>query len=132
MSALETQVGGDHYKKMPIQPMEYSMANKLDACQHTIVKYVTRFREKGGIQDLEKARHVIDMLIEFESKREPVAANDNGDWIEWNDTGNPPEGKLFDVRLRNGQVLTDQETTPMSWAHCWGMADIMAYRIAKG
>jgi hypothetical protein len=69
MSALETQVGGDHYKSMPIQPMEYSMANGLDACQHTIVKYVTRFRQKGGVQDLEKARHVIDMLIEFEHKK---------------------------------------------------------------
>lgn len=67
-SAFDTQVGGDHYKTMPIQPMEFSMANGLDACQHTIVKYVTRFREKGGVQDLEKAKHVIDMLIEFEQR----------------------------------------------------------------
>lgn len=67
-SALDTQVGGDHYKKLKIQPMEYSMANGLDACQHTIVKYVTRFRDKGGVADLEKARHCIDMLIEFEGK----------------------------------------------------------------
>ena len=66
MSALDTQIGGNHYKTMPIQPMEFSMANGLDACQHTIVKYVTRFREKGGVLDLEKAKHVIDMLIEFE------------------------------------------------------------------
>lgn len=73
MSALDTQIGGDHYKSMPIQPMEYSMANKLDACQHTAIKYITRFREKGGIQDLEKAKHVIDMLIEFEQKGAPQA-----------------------------------------------------------
>ena len=66
MSALDTQIGGSHYKDMAIQPMEFSMANNLDACQHTIIKYVTRFREKGGVQDLEKAKHVIDMLIEFE------------------------------------------------------------------
>lgn len=66
MSALDTQVGGGHYKDMKIQPMEYSMANKLDACQHTAIKYISRFRQKGGIQDLEKAKHVIDMLIEFE------------------------------------------------------------------
>jgi len=66
MSALDTQVDGDHYKKLAIQPMKYSMNNKLDACQHTIIKYVTRFRDKGGIKDLEKARHVLDMLIEFE------------------------------------------------------------------
>jgi hypothetical protein len=67
-SALDIQVGGDHYKKLAIQPMEYSMANKLDACQHTIIKYVTRFRDKGGIADLDKAKHVIDMLIEFEGR----------------------------------------------------------------
>jgi len=68
-SALDVQVGGDHYKKLKIQPMEYSMANGLDACQHTVVKYVTRFRDKGGIADLEKAKHTIDLLIQFEEKR---------------------------------------------------------------
>jgi hypothetical protein len=65
---LDTQIGGDHYKKLKIQPMEYSMANKLDACQHTAIKYITRFRDKGGIADLEKARHCVDMLIEFERR----------------------------------------------------------------
>jgi hypothetical protein len=66
LRAIDTQVGGDHYKKMKIQPMEFSMANKLDACQHTVIKYVTRFRDKGGRADLEKAKHVLDMLIELE------------------------------------------------------------------
>ena len=68
MSALDTQIGGGHYKGMAIQPMEYSMKNGLDACQHTAIKYISRFRNKGGIQDLEKAKHCIDMLIEFEKK----------------------------------------------------------------
>lgn len=54
--------------------MEYSMANNLDACQHTAIKYITRFRDKGGVADLEKAKHVIDMLIEFERKRVALAA----------------------------------------------------------
>lgn len=66
MNALETQIDGNHYTKLKIQPMEYSMANGLDACQHTIIKYVTRFRDKNGRVDLEKAKHVIDMLIEIE------------------------------------------------------------------
>lgn len=71
---LDTQVGGRHYKDYAIQPIEYSMANKLDACQHSVVKYVTRFRDKGApIKDLEKARHFIDMLIAFETaKQSPV------------------------------------------------------------
>jgi len=62
--ALATQVDGDHYIKQAIQPFEYSMANKLDPMQHTIIKYVTRFRDKGGRKDLEKAKHTIDLLIE--------------------------------------------------------------------
>lgn len=61
-----TQVGGDHYLNLAIQPMRYSMVNKLDPAQHTAIKYITRFRDKGGIQDLEKAKHCIDLLIEFE------------------------------------------------------------------
>ena len=66
MSAFDTQVGGDHYSKMKIQPFQYSMENGLDPMQHTIIKYVTRFRDKNGLADLQKARHVIDLLIEFE------------------------------------------------------------------
>ena len=65
-SQLSTQVGGNHYTKLAIQPMRYSMENRLDALQHTVIKYVTRFRDKNGIEDLEKAKHCIDMLIEFE------------------------------------------------------------------
>lgn len=67
--ALDTQVGGGHYKNMVIQPMEYSMKNGLDACQHTAIKYISRFRDKGGIEDLRKAKHVIGMLIQFEEEK---------------------------------------------------------------
>lgn len=68
-SAMDVQIGGGHYKDMAIQPMEYSMKNGLDACQHTAIKYISRFRDKGGIEDLKKAKHVIDMLIEFEEAK---------------------------------------------------------------
>ena len=64
-----TQVGGDHYRKLPIQPFRYSMENGLDPMQHTIVKYVTRFRDKGWIADLEKAKQTIDLLIEWEKEK---------------------------------------------------------------
>ncbi len=66
-SPLDTQVGGKHYTDMKIQPIEYSMANDLDACQHTIIKYVSRFRNKGGVEDLRKARQTLDLLIHFET-----------------------------------------------------------------
>lgn len=74
MEAKYTQVGGNHYTSMGIQPMEYSMANGLGAAEHTIVKYVSRWRKKGGIQDLEKAAHTLQLLIEFEKKQ----GNKNG------------------------------------------------------
>ena len=69
VKATDTQVGGNHYTKLAIQPMQYSMKNGLDALQHTVIKYVTRFRDKNGIEDLEKAKHCIDMLIEFERNK---------------------------------------------------------------
>lgn len=69
MSAFSKQVGGGHYTKMKIQPFQYSMANGLDPMQHTIIKYVTRFRDKNGIEDLEKAKHTIDLLIEHELQK---------------------------------------------------------------
>lgn len=55
-----------HYAKLPIQPMQYSMKNGLDPMQHTVIKYVTRFRDKGGMRDLLAARKTLDMLIEYE------------------------------------------------------------------
>lgn len=67
-SALETQVGGAHYKKLKIQPVEYIMANNIPYMEGNVVKYVTRWRDKAGVQDLEKAKHYIEMLIEQEKK----------------------------------------------------------------
>jgi hypothetical protein len=55
-----------HYTKLKIQPMIYSMENKLDPMQATIIKYVTRFRDKGGKRDLLAALKTLDMLIEYE------------------------------------------------------------------
>lgn len=69
-SVWDTQVGGNHYTKMKIQPFQFSMANKLDPMQHTIIKYVTRFRDKNGIQDLEKAKQTIDLLIAHEKEQQ--------------------------------------------------------------
>ena len=63
---LSTQVGGNHYTKMAIQPVEYILANGIGFCEGNVIKYVSRWKAKGGIEDLKKARHFIDMLIEHE------------------------------------------------------------------
>jgi hypothetical protein len=66
--ALELQVGGDHYKSMKIQPMEYILANNLGWAEGNVIKYVTRHRSKGGKQDLEKAIHMLQLIIDLEYK----------------------------------------------------------------
>lgn len=70
MSALDIQVAGSHYKTLKIQPVEYVHANSLGYFEGNVVKYVTRWRNKGGIADLEKAKHYIELLIELETKHE--------------------------------------------------------------
>ena len=66
MSSLNIQVGGNHYKEMPIQPIEYIMKNNIGFMEGNAIKYISRWRSKGGVEDLKKARHYLDMLIEFE------------------------------------------------------------------
>lgn len=66
-SALDVQEGGDHYKRMKIQPIEYITANELGFIEGSVVKYVSRWKNKNGIQDLKKARHFLDILIEQQS-----------------------------------------------------------------
>ncbi len=69
-SALEKQIGGGHYRIHNIQPIEYIHANDLSFIEGCVVKYITRWREKNGIQDLEKVKHYVDLLIELEGRKE--------------------------------------------------------------
>ncbi len=69
---LKVQVGGNHYKSLKIQPVEYIMANNIGYMEGSVVKYVTRWKDKGGLDDLRKARHFLDMLIDAEIKKLPV------------------------------------------------------------
>ena len=69
MTALDIQVGGDHYKNLAIHPAEYIHANNIGFFEGNVIKYVSRWRQKNGIADLEKAAHYIDLLIELESKK---------------------------------------------------------------
>jgi len=64
--ALDLQVGGSHYKDMAIQPVEYIHANGIGYFEGCVIKYVSRWRNKNGVEDLHKARHFLDLLIEFE------------------------------------------------------------------
>ena len=66
MAANDIQHGGDHYKTKAIQPWDFIISNNIGFLEGNAIKYLCRCRDKGGIQDLEKARHYIDKLIEVE------------------------------------------------------------------
>lgn len=66
MTPAATQVGGTHYTDMAIQPVNYIHRNGLGYCEGAVIKYVSRHRVEGGREDLEKARHFIDLLIALE------------------------------------------------------------------
>lgn len=65
-NTFKQQTGGTHYQNLAITPIEYAIKNKLDACQFSVVKYITRFRDKNGLEDLKKAKDFIDMIINTE------------------------------------------------------------------
>ena len=79
MSAYKKQIGGKHYIKYKIQPSKFVVENKLLYPEGCVIKYVIRHQDKGGKQDLEKAKHMIDMIIErdYEEEKEKQET-----WIE--------------------------------------------------
>ena len=62
--AINEQIGGTHYRDKAIQPIEYILANDLGFCEGNIIKYVSRYKDKNGIEDLKKAKHYLEFLIE--------------------------------------------------------------------
>ena len=78
MGANEEQVGGRHYIEKAIQPWDYIIANQMGYLEGNIIKYVSRYKEKNGVEDLIKAAHYLDKLIEVtrrENERVSKAAN---------------------------------------------------------
>ena len=74
--ALDVQVSGNHYKDLAIQPVEYIHANGIGYFEGNVIKYVSRWRNKNGIKDLEKAKHYIDLLIELEGEHNDKSNSD--------------------------------------------------------
>jgi hypothetical protein len=70
---LDVQVDGSHYKALKIQPVEYIHANNIGYCEGSVIKYVSRWKDKGGISDLQKAKHFIDILIQLEEAKHAVS-----------------------------------------------------------
>ena len=64
MTANDDQVGGRHYIEKPFQPWDYIVGNKMGYLEGNIIKYISRYKEKNGLEDLIKASHYLDKLIE--------------------------------------------------------------------
>lgn len=65
-TSLECQVGGDHYKNLAIQPVEYCFRNNIPAIESSIIRYATRHRDKNKAQDVEKIIHYAKILLQLE------------------------------------------------------------------
>lgn len=81
MKTLETQIGGSHYEDMKIQPIEFILENNLSFLEGNILKYICRYKSKNGLQDLLKARHYLDILIEHEQRRIESGDSEEGSGI---------------------------------------------------
>jgi len=82
MSAFDKQIAGNHYKNFVIQPTEFIHKNGIGFVEGSVIKYVCRYKNKNGIEDLKKAIHYLELMIEMESdpiKDEPI---DNDGWIK--------------------------------------------------
>lgn len=77
MGAMSKQIGGDHYKNMVIQPVEFIMKNRLNFLQGLAIKYLVRYKEKSGVEDLDKVIHCVEMLKEMDYPQEILDARGN-------------------------------------------------------
>ena len=71
MEAIKHQIGGNHYTTMSIQPAEFILANGIGKYEGDVIQYVTRWRSKGGIDDLKKAQQSIQIIIDYHQATVP-------------------------------------------------------------
>ena len=130
LPALQRQEGGQHYKDRAIQPIEYIHANSLGFIEGSIVKYITRWRDKGGQGDLLKIKHYVDLLIELEGKQEvnPATVVDDG-WLTWYGGDNPVGGARVKILHRQGTTDGPNPAYFYTWINTGKDTDIVAYRV---
>lgn len=64
--AMQKQVGGNHYKDLAIQPAQYCQMNRLNSLESAVIKYATRHQDKNGAEDINKAIHCLELILEME------------------------------------------------------------------
>lgn len=96
-SALDEQVGGDHYRKLVVQPVEFISAINANFFQGNVIKYVTRYKDKNGEQDLLKAKHYIDFIKQFTPKTFTPDTKEAADYLDRFIKENELSGKVKDI-----------------------------------
>ena len=129
MEANETQIAGQHYRAS-IQTWDYILAHDLGFLEGNVIKYVTRYRKKDGIQDLLKARHYLDKLIEVENER-LRRASDPDDQDQQAVTGSPAKSEdrhgariVDDVAYREQVVAALRRRAKEGYGQPQGIGDI--------
>ena len=111
MSAYDKQVGGSHYKKMKIQPSRFVIENELLFPEGSVIKYICRHRFKNGKEDLEKAVHFIEMIIERDYPTIPMTEEE-----EYRNAGITKEEAERTYPPKNSWGMIKQpETTQKEW-----------------
>jgi len=132
MSANDTQISGNHYKGKPLQVWDFVAANNLGYFEGNIVKYVSRWKDKGGVDDLRKAKHYIEKLIELETQVKDESKTIHG-FIPWTGGDQPVDDDVMvEILCRSGEKRTSA-TNDFYWGHSLGPEpfDIIGYRVIK-
>ena len=111
MSAYKKQIGGSHYKNMIIQPSKFINDNKLLFAEGNAIKYICRHKQKGERQDLEKAKHYIDMILERDYPLIPMTEEE-----EYRNAGITKEQAEQTYPLENSWgMIKPSETSQADW-----------------
>jgi hypothetical protein len=131
MSANDTQISGNHYKGKPLQVWDFVAANNLGYFEGNIVKYVSRWKDKGGVDDLRKAKHYIEKLIELETQVKDESKTIHG-FIPWVG-GERPVGPetMVEVLLKNQNKIRDIAGNFMWGLDAYFPTNIIGYRVIK-
>ena len=111
MSTYKKQIGGSHYKNMKIQPSKFINDNKLLFAEGNAIKYICRHKQKGERQDLEKAKHYIDMILERDYPLIPMTEEE-----EYRNAGITKEQAERTYPPKNSWgMIKPAETTQKEW-----------------
>ena len=131
MKANDIQVGASHYKDKSVQPWDYIASNNLGYFEGNVVKYVTRWKDKGGVEDLRKARHYIEKLIELETQVKDETKTIRG-FIPWDGGHMPVDGDATVEVVLGCQRKYAGSAMEFGWCHDDHEAsNIIAYRVIE-